>query len=636
MGLLEEISRRMQPGWNPGMAESPAPDEASTNPLMMLAQRAGLLAAPPAPIAPVVMPAPRPAGAPAPVATDISAAARLPVPDISEPSPSPSSDSSSMFGRLGGGLMDGLSKNSNALLAIGAGFAGAPNIGQAISRASAAVIPAHAADVKQQLTQQSQTYGTKALIDAGVPAQQAIAAAGDPELKKALIQNYIVDRKAELKQIGVDQYGQPRFGVFDPFSKKIEPVKTGFEGADNASTVDALVEAGVPKNLALAAQRSPDIMKSVTANYLNDRKGELKEIGVDRYGNKIWGIFDPFTKKISPVSSSMDDAASPLPRNAISTPPSPVAGTSGTTDISSRQQIKVIGKDRYGEDIRGIFDPDTGKVTPLPSNPLGRTVNSDTDNTGPAFLEILKEDDPAYARQVEAVINGDAPFPTGKQAQTPLGRKIIQDVLTVEPGSSVSDFATRQGVRKDYASGNAAKVTKAVNTAITHGAGLEKAISDLHNFSFAPGILNTATGAIKKQYDTKYQAARKEFETNAENYVRELDFAISGGRPTVSGAAHQRSAFDINASPEENMASLRKSIELLKGRLDSHAEGFNKGMRTNREGMDFVDPTNKRVFQHLLGETAPAPAAATPAIPPPLLSVGKSTVINGVTIKRLD
>lgn len=442
---------------------------------------------------PSSVPLPRPRPAEAGTATDVSAASSPPAAPISLAPQLPTAvaapaESPSMFGRLGGGLMDGLERNSNALLAVGAGFAGAPNIGQAISRASAAAIPAHAADVKQRLTVQAQTYGTKALVDAGVPIQQAIAAQGDPDLKKALIQNYIVDRQKKIVKIGTDRYGADVMAEHDPFSGKIKPINVA----------------------------------EITGN---------------------------------------------------------------------------------------------------------KSATADTDLTGPDYLEKLKETDPAYARQVEAVINGDAPFPTGKQAQTPIGRRISQDVLTVEPGASASDFATRQGVRKDYASGNAAKVTKAVNTAITHGAGLEKAIADLGNFSLMPGVLNAATGAVKKQYDTTYQKARKEFETNAENYVRELDFAISGGRPTVSGAAHQRSAFDINASPEENMASLRKSIELLKGRLDSHAEGFNKGMRTQREGVDFVDPPNRAVYKKLLGETAVTPqAAAVPAVAKGTVKVGDQII----------
>ena len=94
-----------------------------------------------------------------------------------------------------------LGDNSNTLLALGAGFAGAPNIGQGISRAAAAAIPARAADIKQSLDTKTRAYGVKALIDAGVPVQQAIAAQGDPDLKKALIKSYIEDRGQDIQMI---------------------------------------------------------------------------------------------------------------------------------------------------------------------------------------------------------------------------------------------------------------------------------------------------------------------------------------------------------------------------------------------------------------------------------------------------
>lgn len=469
-------------------------DQAPAGTGVPFSTQAGMLAPPitvaPESGAPVPLPVARPAEADLPPGspTDVSAASRpVPAPaplNLPPAAPAPVAAPAvepSMFGRLGTGLMSGLENNSNLLLAMGAGFAGAPNVGQAISRASAAMIPAHAADVKQRLTQQAQTYGTRALVEAGVPIQQAIAAQGDPDLKKALIKNYIEDRAKKVVKIGQD----PNTGA--------------------------------------------DIMAQ----------------------------HDPFTGKFEAI--------------------------------------------------------DVSKIAP------GTATSAEAEITGPDYIASLRETNPDRARKVEAIINGDAPFPTGKAATAPVNMALIRDVYRAEPGASASDFSTRQNVRKDYTSGNAAKVTKAVNTAITHGGGLEKAIADLGNYSLAPGITNAVTGAVKKQYDTKYQQARKEFETNAENYVRELDFAISGGRPTVSGAAHQRSAFDINASPEENMASLRKSIELLKGRLDSHAEGFNKGMRTQREGMDFVDPPNRLVYKRLLGEREHTPAAAgsAPAATPP-------------------
>lgn len=450
-----------------------------------------------------------------PAATEVSAQSRPPAP-MAPPlqiAPAvrdavPEAQPQSLIDRIRTGLGD----NSNTLLALGAGFAGAPNWGQAIHRAASAAIPARQADIRQSLQRQQLSYGTKALVEAGVPVQQAIAASTDPELKKALIQQYITERK-----------------------------------------------------------------------------GEIREIGTDRYGNKVWGVFDPYTRTIKPVSDAMAPAAGGTTQAAASGSPAP---SGAGTDVSAQARAGGAGQ------------------------PMG-TYAADTDVTGPDYLEQLKLSDPAHARRVESIINGNAPYPSGKELTTPYGKKLVQDVLTVEPGSTANDFKIREGVRKDYASGLSSRVLKAVNTAVTHGAGLQQAIDDLHNYTIMPGVLNPITGAIQKQFDPKYQEARKKFAVNAENFVRELDFAISGGRPTVSGAAHQREAFDINASPQENRAALLKAMELLKGRLDSQTEGYNKGMRTQREGIDFIDPVNRSVYRKLLGETdthgAPAPAASAGA-----------------------
>jgi hypothetical protein len=106
----------------------------------------------------------------------------------------PAAAAPSFFDRISRTLGD----NSNTLLALGAGFAGAPGWGQAISRASAAAIPARALDYKQSLERSTRGVTTRALIDAGVPVQQAIAAQHDPDLKKALITKYMETKPAQV------------------------------------------------------------------------------------------------------------------------------------------------------------------------------------------------------------------------------------------------------------------------------------------------------------------------------------------------------------------------------------------------------------------------------------------------------
>lgn len=273
-----------------------AMDQAPAGTGVPFSTQAGMLAAPvtlptaapdpaPSPSESVPLPMPRPAAAPG--STDISARQQPPAPTnlvppttVPQPAAPPTAEPPpSMFGRLGGTLMNGLSNNSNALLAIGAGFAGAPNIGQAISRASSAVIPAHAADVKQQLDLQSRSYGTKALVDAGVPLQQAIAAAGDPDLKKALIQNYIIDRKSEIKSVkSKDAFGNETEKLYsiNPFDNTVKEITPGTDGKGGAA------EGG--KNASFAQGITPETFdhSKVGDEYLAQFSPEL-QAGVKAY-----------------------------------------------------------------------------------------------------------------------------------------------------------------------------------------------------------------------------------------------------------------------------------------------------------------------------------------------------------------
>lgn len=152
--------------------------------------------------------------------TDVSARGRggvvAPSPSRSLPiAPTPQQleqpEERSLFGSLGGfgsSIMSGLKNNSNTLLALGAGFAGAPNIGQGISRAAAAAIPASQQDLKNRTSLQGQGALYRTLVDAGVPKQQALAAMSNPELAKRLMEGYVSDRKREIKTVKMkDAFG---------------------------------------------------------------------------------------------------------------------------------------------------------------------------------------------------------------------------------------------------------------------------------------------------------------------------------------------------------------------------------------------------------------------------------------------
>jgi hypothetical protein len=384
-----------------------------------------------------------------------------------------------MFGRMGNFLQN----NSNTLLALGAGFAGAPNIGQGISRAASAAIPASQADIKNRTLLQSQSSTYRSLIEAGVPPNQALGAIGNPDMMKALVKSYIEDRGKEIK-IVKDGLGNEVPYVVNKFPKEGEPMMTPALGGGGGSS------GGEPTSAALAHMEPQ---------------------------------YDPTTHR--------DEA----------------------------------------------------------------------------FMAAFKKADPINATAVEDMVNGKLPG-TGRNMQ-----QLMKYAARYEQGFEGNHYQARQALEKSYfGGGEGGKALRSANTTIDHGIQLSQAIKDLHNFTMLPGFLNPATGAVEKQFSPKYQAALKNFQTNAELYAKELDFALTG-KSTVSGQNHIREMFDKNASPEENMASLTRTLEMLEQRINEHETTYRTGM--NRSGGAFAGSmlTNREKLDKLLkGEdtAAPKPAAA--------------------------
>lgn len=205
---------------------------------------------------PIPLPEARPPGAPG--STDLSSANRTPPVDLITPAqkeglakiaptvvgddarpttamPSSPFGASSILDRLTGAL----GSRSNTLLALAAGFAGAPSIGQGISRAAAAAIPARAADIKEQLTTQGQRMTTAALLKAGVPMQLAVAAQSNPALMKMVSENYLTDRKSEIKEVKTkDAFGNEttRLVAVNPYDLSSKDINAGGASGGTAAT----------------------------------------------------------------------------------------------------------------------------------------------------------------------------------------------------------------------------------------------------------------------------------------------------------------------------------------------------------------------------------------------------------------
>lgn len=420
-----------------------------------------------APAAPAIAP---PAGPP----TDVSAQSRAP--GIPPAAAAPPQSGWEKFGR-------GITDNSNTLLALGAGFAGAPSFGTGMSRAFTNAIPGGQLDRKN--------------ADAN------------------------------------------------------RTLSTTLQG--QAQTYRALLASGVPANLALAAVQNPEIMKSVTTNYLGDRKKELKTIK-RADGSEALIQFDPYSGTATDVKTPGGDAE---------------AAKSG--------------------DLTGL--------------------------TGDDFLAAVEKTDPGYARTLRAYVNGDIPLPSGRVASQPQGQKIIKDVLAVDPTVNANDASARYRAAMEFKqTGKTGKNVTNINTAIGHADNLYGLIDKIDNSNSS--LLNSLFNPVRRQIDPKYQKNIGEFDSARQALSDELETAMRGGGSSVAGIKDWKETFDAAKSPAELKGAVQQAMKLLQGRLIEIGTSYQQAMGKIKDPIDFVRPENRDRFIRLQGGK-PEASASSPAAPEP-------------------
>jgi len=237
-------------------------------------------------------------------------------------------------------------------MALASGFAGAPNIGQGISRASAAAVPAIAADRANALKMSaiSQTYQAvrSQLIAQGMdPAKagmQAIAMAQNPELLK-LAGPKIFGTLPPTVHMVTDAFGAQTPAIFDPNSGRFVDEK-GQQVTGNATPVGGvgyLAKGVSAEDQTLAGpeylkQYSPEVQSAVQ-NYVD---GKSMPTGNARKG---------WTMKIKTIAQKYSqDIGDPVDDNTFA------ARRTMRTQLASGTPGSVGGQRNSGQVMLGHLD----------------------------------------------------------------------------------------------------------------------------------------------------------------------------------------------------------------------------------------------------------------------------------------
>lgn len=240
--------------------------------------------------------------------------------------------------------------------------------------------------------------------------------------------------------------------------------------------------------------------------------------------------------------------------------------------------------------------------TPYDANmPLQTQGNSMV--TGDAFLSSL---DPQLAAQVKGIAEGRLPYPTGMYLRTPQGQAIANAVNQYDPNMNASDYQARAGTLKDFTSGQAARNVTSLNTVMGHLDALNEAGKKLNNGRFT--YLNQAENAVA---DAMGDPSVKTYKLTANAVADELEKAFRGTGGSLEGIRSWKAQIDTANSPEQMKAIVNQGIELLDSRINALGEQYNRGMKTNRDAFELLNPKEREIYQRLKGGSHGGTATAS-------------------------
>lgn len=272
-------------------------------------------------------------------------------------------------------------------------------------------------------------------------------------------------------------------------------------------------------------------------------------------------------------------------------------------------------------------------TTPAPSDDASLPAHSTPvsgdvpDNVKPEILAAL---DPNVASQVKALDEGRMAFPTGFALSKPYWQNMLRLVSQYDPSFDAVNYNARAKTRSDFVAGKSAQNITSFNTAIGHLDSLDNSIDALGNTRY--GWLNPLIQSAKSATgDTQFQAAQKDFMAKKQAVTDELTRAFRGSGGNVHDIVGWENTLSQADSPAALHAATKAAIELLRSRIESVGDQYNRGMGTTRDPLTMLSPRAQAAVARLSGE-----APATPSIDPRDAAALKANATNPAAAAAID
>lgn len=188
--------------------------------------------------------------------------------------------------------------------------------------------------------------------------------------------------------------------------------------------------------------------------------------------------------------------------------------------------------------------------------------------------QFLQQLPPALAAQVKGISDGRIDISRVTSLRGGERQELAKLVSLYDPTWDMSQTGARVATRKDYATGEMAKMASSTNLAIQHMAGMVEEHGKMNNSSYpawnwAANKLSTQTG----------DAAQRSFETYRLGVADELAKAFKGvGALNQQEVEEWKHAISTSSSPEQLRGAVVSALHMLAARTDTYEQRYRNVM----------------------------------------------------------
>lgn len=293
----------------------------------------------------------------------------------------------------------------------------------------------------------------------------------------------------------------------------------------------------------------------------------------------------------------------------------------------------IIGKDQYGQPTYGYtptreeYAASKKAAAAAPAPDAGPDL---TNVHGKEYLDTLTKQDPKYASQVQSILEGRAPYPTGMLLKTAYGQKLAQDVTQADPTFEAGNATARVKVRNEFESGGVSSPAgqiSAGNTALQHAGEMSDALERMK----ADGGLLSSIGNSDIPYISKWAnefhnssvqgtsagKALNDFMTAKNHFSEEVTKFYAGSAGSEAERARALANLDAAKSLPELRSAIKTEANLMQGKVNALQNRWRTGMGPLVPDFQLIHPESQaaidRVLQRDASSDTPAPAPAVPA-----------------------